>query len=70
MRTDLSLDDFAAIQIQLSSPTTETIRLDGKVVGTGEVSQYYIVRFSPLDEAGAAAVARILAESSEARREK
>ena len=70
LRTDLSLDDFAAIQIQLSGPTAETVRLDSKVVGTGGVSQDYIVRFSPLDEAGAAAVARILGESSEAMREK
>ncbi len=67
--TELNLDDFAAIQIQLSGPAAETIHLDGKVVGAGEARDHFLIRFSPLDEAGAAAVSRILAESSEALRE-
>ena len=68
--TDLSLDDFTAIQIQLPGPLGETIPLDGKVIGAGEARKYYIVRFSPLDKTGTAAVSRILAENSAAMREK
>jgi len=62
--TELGLDDFAAIQLQLSGPAGEPIHIDGKVVGAGEAMHHYIVRFSGLDAAGAAAVSRILAESS------
>lgn len=62
--TEFSLDDFAAIQLQLPGPASEPITIDGKVVGAGEARQHYIMRFSGLDEAGAAAVSRILAESS------
>jgi adenylate cyclase len=61
LTTDLSLDDFAAIQIELTGPAAEKIRLDGKVVGSEAAGSYYIVRFSPLDEAGRAAIAGILA---------
>jgi hypothetical protein len=62
--TELRLDDFAAIQLQLPGPAEEPIHLDGKVVGAGEAMHQYIIRFSGLDEAGAAAVSHILAESS------
>ena len=64
LATELALDDFAAIQLQLSSPAGEPIHIDGKVVGAGEAMHHYIIRFSGLYEAGAAAVSRILAESS------
>jgi len=64
LATEFGLDDFAAIQLQLSGPAGEPIHIDGKVVGAGEAMHHYIVRFSGLDAAGAAAVSRILAESS------
>ena len=64
LATELALDDFAAIQLQLSGPAGEPIFIDGKIVGVGDARQYYIVRFSGLDAAGAAAVSRILAESA------
>lgn len=64
LATELGLDDFAAIQLQLPGPAGDPIHIDGKVVGVGDARQYYIVRFSGLDAAGAAAVSRILAESS------
>ena len=64
LATELGLDDFAAIQLQLSGLSGEPIHIDGKVVGVGQAMHHYIIRFSGLDEAGAAAVSRILAESS------
>jgi adenylate cyclase len=62
--TDLSLDDFAAVQLELSGPAGDKIRLDGKVVGVEDARQRYIIRFSPLDEAGAAAITNILDRKS------
>lgn len=62
LATDLSLDDFAAVQLELAGQEGEAIHLDGKVVGAGEAGQEHIIRFSPLSEAGTAAVARILSE--------
>jgi adenylate cyclase len=69
LATDLGLDDFAAMQIQLAGEAGETIHLDGKVVNVVEAGQEYIVRFSPLDEAGARAVAGILKASAGAVKE-
>jgi hypothetical protein len=64
MLTDLKLDDFAAIQIQLADGTGKAIYLDGKVVGTDGIKEGFILRFSPLDEAAAAAIMRVLKEGS------
>jgi adenylate cyclase len=64
LATEFGLDDFAAIQLQLSGQAGEPIHIDGKVVGAGEAMHHYIIRFSGLDEASAAAVFRILAETS------
>ena len=64
MLTNLDLDDFAAIQIQLADQTGKAIYLDGKVVGTDDTREAFILRFSPLDEAAAAIISRILAEFS------
>jgi hypothetical protein len=62
MLTDFPLDDFAAVQIQLLDETGKTNYLDGKVVDRDGASNIFMLRFSPLDEAGAAAVSRILTE--------
>jgi adenylate cyclase len=63
LATDFNLDDFAAMQLQLAGEAGKTIHLDGKIVGAGEARQEYIVRFSPLAEAGAKAVSGILQAS-------
>lgn len=60
--TDLDLDDFAAIQIQLHNKAEEILYLDGKVVARDSTRKVLIVRFSPLDAAGNAAISQILAE--------
>jgi adenylate cyclase len=69
LATDLNLDDFAALQIHLPDQTGETIHLDGKVVGSEDAKRDYIIRFSPLDEAGVEAVAGLVANDSPALRE-
>ena len=56
LATEFGLDDFAAIQLQLSGPAGELSHIDGKVVGVIEAKHHYIIRFSGLDEAGADAV--------------
>ena len=60
--TDLDLEDFAAIQIQLHNKAGEILYLDGKVVARDGTRKVFILRFSPLDEAGNAAISQILAE--------
>ena len=64
LETALGLEDFAAIQLQLSGPAGGTIHIDGKVVGVDDARRYYIIRFSGLDSTSAAAVSSILAETS------
>ncbi len=64
LATELGLDDFEAIQLEFSGSAGDPIHIDGKVVGADEAMHLYIIRFSGLDAAGAAAVSRILAESS------
>jgi hypothetical protein len=56
--------------LQLAKETASgPIHIDGKVVGAGEARHHYLIRFSGLDEAGAASVSHILAESSNGFRE-
>jgi adenylate cyclase len=62
MLTDFALDDFAAVQIQLLHEAGKTVYLDGKVVDRNSTSNIFVLRFSLLDQAGAAAVSQILAK--------
>ena len=62
--TDYKLDDFAAIQLELTNSGAAKIHLDGKVIGSDGAGQGYIIQFSPLDETVDAAISRILAGST------
>jgi adenylate cyclase len=62
MLTDFALDDFAAVQIQLLHEAGKTVYLDGKVVDRNSTSNIFVLRFSLLDQAGAAVVSQILAK--------
>jgi adenylate cyclase len=58
LEPDLKLEDFAALQLELRDPAGQAIHLDGKVVSAA--GREYIIRFSPLSEAGETAVAALL----------
>jgi adenylate cyclase len=62
MLTDFALDDFAAVQIQLLHEAGKTVYLDGKVVDRNSTSNIFVLRFSLLDQVGAAVVSQILAK--------
>jgi adenylate cyclase len=64
MRTDLALEDFAAVQIELQNKDRKKIHLDGKVVGRNGDRNIFFLRFSPVDETGNAAILQILSEFS------
>jgi adenylate cyclase len=63
--TDLKLEDFAAIQLELTDGDAAKIHLDGKVMGSAGAKQNYIIRFAPLDETVEAAISHILAANTE-----
>ncbi len=63
--TNIPLDDFAPLQIELSGPANERFYLDGKIVGTNHDGPEYLIKFSPLSPAAQAAVACLLAAQEE-----
>lgn len=64
LTTAIPMDDFAPLQVELPTPAGEHVYLDGKIVGTNNDGQSYIVRFSPLSAATAAAIDRFLTTGS------
>ncbi|MGD0826928.1 MAG: adenylate/guanylate cyclase domain-containing protein [Desulfobaccales bacterium] len=56
LETELPLEIFDALQIEISSPAEPGLLIDTKVVGVGEPGDSYIIKFSGLSEAAAAAV--------------
>src|SRR5208337_5131116 len=64
LETELPLEIFAPLQMEIPDLAGPGLLIDAKVVGVGEAGKSYILKFSGLSEAAAAAVSRILAESA------
>lgn len=60
LKTDVTLADFAPLQVELPGPSGENFFVDGKIVGANQAGQEYIVRFSSLTPAAEAAIGRLL----------
>lgn len=56
LETELPLEIFAALQIEIPGPLGPGLLTDAKVVGVGKPENSYIIKFSGLSEAAAAAV--------------
>ena len=56
LETELSLEIFASLQVEIPGPLGKGVLIDGKVVGAEERQNSYIIKFSELDEARASAL--------------
>jgi adenylate cyclase len=56
LETNLSLEIFASLQVEIPCPLGKSILVDGKVVFIMEPQHSYLIRFSELDEASATAL--------------
>ncbi len=63
LETELPLEIFAALQMEIPGLAEPGLLIDAKVVGVAESRDSYIIKFSRLPGAAAAAVSRILAEN-------
>jgi len=63
LETELPLEIFAALQMEIPGLAEPALLIDAKVVGVTESRDYYIIKFSGLPGAAAAALSRILAEN-------
>ncbi len=64
LETDLPLETFAALQIEIPGPAGPGLLIDAKVVSGGESEDSYIIKFSGLSEAAAAIANLWLADKS------
>ena len=63
LEAEVPLEIFAALQMEIPGLAGPDLLIDAKVVGVGEPGDSYVIKFSGLPEAAAAAVSHILAES-------
>ncbi|MGA9460528.1 MAG: hypothetical protein WBV16_12580, partial [Desulfobaccales bacterium] len=64
LETELPLEIFAPLQMEIPGLAEPGLLIDAKVVGVGETNKdSYIIKFSGLPGAAAAALSRILAEN-------